>query len=260
MNVGRSPRPKASASAGKNPRAIDFALHSPGRISTRAGKLSWDPNLLEEERAAALEGTTLPRAIGAPRLFLSYRWADDPSSDTLIDHVAGLLHMTGYDVVFDRDPRHLEAGRTADDVRNLMEDCTHFVPLATRELVEYFSRERSGQKSALDFEWELAQKLARRASALRWVTLWFGGERLPRLLAGRPHVDLRESHEALYEVFPRCQFVVDTFDAKGKRTDRSAAVSRSDLRALYLKALAKPGSARCEIRDVTRRAKLAALG
>jgi hypothetical protein len=106
-----------SASASVHPRGVEFALRAPGRISARHGKLSWSPELLEEERAAEAAGAPLPRAIGAPRLFLSYRWADNPSEDTLIDDVAGGLHMRGYDLVFDRDPRHLDDGRGARALR-----------------------------------------------------------------------------------------------------------------------------------------------
>lgn len=252
--------PKAEESSSALPsRAVDFALRAPGRVSDRYGKLSWNRELLAEERAARAAGATLPRAIGAPRLFLSYRWADDPGQDTLIDHIAGLLHMTGYDIVFDRDPRYLDDARTAADVLKLMHDCSHFIPLATLELRKYLASKRSELKSALDLEWELARKLVRHIDGLRWVTLWLHGDRLPRALATRPHVDLRDSHDPLHELFPICAFEVHAFSAENRLQYRSPHVDRRGLRAAYDEATKRHGSTRCEIHDVTMRAELAAL-
>jgi hypothetical protein len=254
------PSAAPSADTAKNPRSIGFALQIPNLLGRRYGKLSWSPELLEEEREAAANGTALPRALDAPRLFLSYRWSDRPTDDLLIDEVAGGLHMRGYDLIFDRDPRYLDADRDAADVLSLMRECTHFVPVLNGELCRYLGQRRSGPKSALDLEWELARKLTRKADGLRWVTLWFDGERLPRALAARPRVDLRKSRKALDAVFPECMFVVRVFDAQGKKLHESARVDRRGLRAMYLKGLRRRGAARCEIHDVTRRRRLAALG
>ena len=251
--------PQPSASASVQPHGVEFALRAPGRLSAWHGKLSWSPDLLEVECAAEAVGAPLPRAIGAPRLFLSYRWADNPFDDSLIDHVAGLLYGSGYDLVFDRDPRHLDAGRSAEEVLSLMRACTHFLPLTTRDLCAYFSAKRTGSKSALDLEWELARKLARSAHGLSWVTLWLNSDRLPRALISRPFVDLRVSHMPLGAVFPDCVFEVRAFDAKGRMFHRSARLDRRNVRAAYLKASTWPGCVRAEIHDVTRRKLLAAL-
>jgi len=46
------------------------------------------------------------------------------------------------------------------------------VPVVTDELRRYLAHRRTGPKSALDREWELARKLSRRAHALKWLSLW----------------------------------------------------------------------------------------
>lgn len=255
------PQAAPSAAAAVHPRAVDFALHMPSRMAKRYGKLTWDPELVEEERADAKAGTSLPRAFAAPRLFFSYRWSNDPRSDLVPDETAGRLHMSGYDLIFDRDPRHLDAGRSAEDVLRLMQDCTHFVACITDDLCRYFASADRVPKDALDLEWELAQELATaQGGRLQPMALWFDGEPLPTSTQGWPVIDLREAaFDALDALFPSCLFEVHAFDASDKPIFRSKSLKRRALRAAYLKATARPRSARVEIHDVTHRPQLDAL-
>ncbi|MEO8133381.1 MAG: hypothetical protein ABI831_05350 [Betaproteobacteria bacterium] len=237
--------------AGSQPRSVDFALHAPSRISRRHGVLAWSPDLLEQDLQAEADGEILPAIIGAPRLFISYRWSDEVSEDTLVDFLVGGLYGRGYDIAFDRDPRVRDRGLNADDVLGLMHGCTHFVPVVTDELRRYLARRRTGPQSALDREWALARKLSQPRNGLRWLSLWMHGERLPRALATRAHVDLRDNHDALDHVFPSCRFEVRAFDRGDKIVHRSAPVTRLHLRAAWRKAQARRGSVRCEVHDVT---------
>ncbi len=253
------PQAALSAATTVHPRGVEFALHLPSRMATRYGKMTWSQELVEEERAAAKDGTSLPRALGAPRLFFSYRWSDNPYSDLVPDETAGGLHMSGYDVVFDRDPRQLDAGRSAEDVLHLMQDCTHFVACITDDLCQYFASADRTPKTALDLEWELAEKLTTAHGGMQGMALWFDGEPLPPSARRWPVIDLRESKEALRSAFPSCLFEVHVFDSKDKRISRSTPLPRRALRAAYLEAMAEPRSARAEIHDVTRRPQFDAL-
>jgi hypothetical protein len=254
MTVKGLPKPLPPPGAMAQPRSVDFALHAPNRIGLRYGRLLWDPALLEQDMQAEAAGERLPPIAGAPRLFISYRWSDDVIEDVLIDELAGRLFGNGYDIVFDRDPRHLDKGQSADDVLNLLHGCSHFLPVVTDDLRSYLARPRAGAKSALDLEWELARKLSRRNNGLRWLSLWTSGDRLPRALATRPFVDLREGGSGALDVaFPRCRFQVLAFDARGKVLHRALVEQRLQLRATVKKAASRRGCARCEIHDITDR-------
>jgi len=257
MTVKGLPKPPQTPAAKPQPRSVDFALRAPNRISLRYGRLLWSPELLEQDIQAEAAGERLPLIVGAPRLFISYRWSDEVLEDVLVDELAGDLYGRGYNIAYDRDPRHLDKGQSAADVLNLLRGCTHFVPVVTDELRRYLAHRRTGPKSALDLEWELARKLSRREHGLQWLSLWTAGDRLPRALATRPFVDLRDSNsrsDALDASFPQCSYEVVAFDGRGKVLHRSSAVDRLHLRATFNKAATRRGCAHCEIHDVTQRA------
>ncbi len=236
------------------PRSVAFAIGAPARVSQRAGALIWSPELLEQDLQAERAGMRLPTIIGAPRLFISYRWHELPSEDTAIDMLAGQLYGDGYDIVFDRDPRLADKGFSAEDVRELMRGCSHFLPIINDSLSDYLAGPRGTPPSALDLEWDLARTLARRRPPLQWLSLWTDGKRLPRALARRPHLDLRDSPlVALAAAFPRCRFQVVAYDRGGRPYYRSQPIERLELRATFAKASAGRNCVRCEIVDVTPR-------
>ena len=85
-------------------------MHAPSRVALRHGRLI-GRELLEQDLQAAAAGEPFPAIIGAPRLFISYRWSDEVLEAVLIDELAGELYRRGYDIAYDRDPRHLGKGR-----------------------------------------------------------------------------------------------------------------------------------------------------
>jgi hypothetical protein len=248
------PPPRRSV-AESQPRSVAFALSAPGRASERAGVRIWTTELLEQDlQAEAVGGTHLPTIIGAPRLFISYRWHELPSEDGRVEMLAGRLFGHGYDIVFDRDPRLAAKGLDAQGVRDLMHGCSHFLPMVNQPLCDYLAGPRSTPSSALDLEWDLARRLARRRLPLKWLVLWIEGKVLPRALARRPKLDLRErTFGALDAVFPECRFEVWSYGSDGTLRHRSPIVERLQLRATFAKALARRDSSRCEIVDVTPR-------
>ncbi|WP_372529275.1 hypothetical protein [Piscinibacter sp.] len=253
VTVRGLPKPQRPVAASQ-PRSVAFALGAPARVSERAGVLIWAPELLEQDLQAEAAGARLPPVLGAPRLFISYRWHEVPSEDTQIDFLAGRLFGNGYDIVFDRDPRLAARGLSAQDVLELLRGCSHFLPVVTGPLRAYLAQSRPGPPSALDHEWALARRLARRRKPLQWLSLWVDGERLPRALARRPYLDLREAlFERLDAAFPVCRFQVLAYDDAGRLLHRSAAVERVKLCATHAQEVSKRGCARCEIVDVTPR-------
>jgi len=253
MTVRGLPASRRSISENQ-PRGVAFALSAPARVSDRAGVLIWSRDLLEQDLRAEATNVQLPAITGAPRLFISYRWSDEISEDTLVDMLAGRLYGHGYDIVFDRDPRLAAKGLDAEEVRDLMRGCSHFLPVVNGSLRDYLDGPRPAPPSALDLEWDLARRLARRRPPLKWLSLWIDGERLPRALAHRLHVDLRKSPlEALDAVFPACRFQVLAYDRGGRLRHRSRPVERVQLRATFAGVSARRNCARCEIVDVTPR-------
>jgi hypothetical protein len=66
-----------STGSGPNPPGVDFALEAPRAANARAGVLTWDPGMVEQDRMAEAAGEEPLRIVGTPRLFLSYRWSQE---------------------------------------------------------------------------------------------------------------------------------------------------------------------------------------
>ena len=96
------------------------------------GRCFWDPELLEQDVEAERGGSHLPRPSGAPRLFLSYRWTyDDDDLGSWVEEFASWLFNRGYEIVYDRDPRHIEKGFTSNDLLALLPSCSQMIALVT---------------------------------------------------------------------------------------------------------------------------------
>lgn len=228
-----------SVSGPPRPRGVEYALRFPQLSNKRAGFLTWNPEALEPEMAAGD-----PLVIrDSPRLFLSYRWSEAIEVNAVIDVYASRLWDLGYDIVFDRDPRHLDKQLNATDLLLLMPGCTHLVLLVTDELVEFAGGRPHEPPTRLDLEWDLAQQLAH----LRWLGVWHSGNELPRPLTRESVADMRESPLGpMSMLFPECRFRVVATAPDGSRTEL-AGLRRHDLRE------AIAGSVAAEIRDVTER-------
>jgi hypothetical protein len=232
------------------PRGVAFALRLPEANNAAHGVLTWDPELLRQEAEMDLPRTSL-RPIAAPRLFISYRWSLEVSEAGRVDYFAGRLHMRGYDIVFDRHPLHLDKGLDANDVLLLMYGCTHFVPFVTEDVVAMLNSD-TPTRSPVQLEWELARSLARSRAALKWLGIWVSGESLPKPLSRKTVADVRESWDALDDLFPTCMFRVESIFKSGKRT-RSRLLRRVDLSDAIAAARARPGCVDVAVYDVTER-------
>jgi hypothetical protein len=233
-------------------RGLTFALRFPQESNAAHGVLTWDPQLLEQEMKLEASGRTLPRPIGAPRLFLSYRWSQSIDEIGLIDYFAGRLHMVGYDIVFDRDPRYLGRGLEADDVLLLMYGCTHFVPFVGEEMTSILEGGNARDKSPVELEWDLALTLRRSRRPLGWLGIQYSGDRLPKPLTKAAVADVRESWDTFDQLFPRCAFRVESSFKDGRRVT-SEPLKRTDLPDAIAAAQARRGCVEVTVHDVTKR-------
>ena len=226
-----------SATGPQRPRGVEYALRFPQLANRRAGFLTWNPEVLEAEMAAGD-----PLVIrDSPRLFLSYRWSQAIEVNTAIDHYASRLWDLGYDIVFDRDPRHLDKQLTATDVLLLLPGCTHIVLLVTDDLVEFARGRPHASPTPLDLEWDLAERL----TDLRRLGVWHTGDELPPPLTHDSVADMRENPVgSMSMLFPECRFHVLATGPDGTTTELSD-LRRQDLHE------AIAGSLTAEIHDVT---------
>lgn len=226
-----------SVSGPQRPRGVEYALRFPQLANRRAGFLTWNPEVLEAEMAAGE-----PLVIrDSPRLFLSYRWSQAIEVNTAIDHYASRLWDLGYDIVFDRDPRHLDKQLSATDVLLLLPGCTHIVMLVTDDLVEFARGRPHVSPTPLDLEWDLAERL----TDLRRLGVWHSGDELPPPLTPDRVADMRENPVgSMSMVFPECRFRVVTIGPDGT-TSELTGLRRHDLREAIADSFA------AEIYDVT---------
>jgi hypothetical protein len=200
-----------SVSGPRRARGVEYALRFPQLANRRAGFLTWNPATLD---AGA------PRAIrDGPRLFLSYRWSQEIEVNTAVDSYASRLCDLGYDIVFDRDPRHLDKQLNATDVLLLLPGCTHIVLLVTDELAEFARGRPHDPPSPLDLEWDLAQQL----TDLRWLGIWHAGDELPSPLTPDRVADMRENPVGpMTPLFPECRLRVTAAETRDV-TERPSA-------------------------------------
>jgi len=190
-------------------RGIEFALRHPGEQTKMQGVMAWDSELLQLDLAAEREGRQLHPADGWPRLFLSHRWGTDVPPLQRIEFLAGSLFNRGYDIVYDRDPRHIEKGFTASDLLLLLPGCTHFVALLTDEYTLRISDQTD--HSPARQEWAWAAQLSKLRQRPQFMGIWLAGERLPRPFTAKNVLDCRQSDTAsgmIQRNFPICQFAV----------------------------------------------------
>jgi hypothetical protein len=221
---------RSTDSAGDS-RGVRFALAAPRESNLQWGVLTWDPDLLEQDQRAEAAGEEPIRAVGSPRLFISYRWSHAVDTSGGLDFFAGALFGRGYDLVFDRDPRHLDKHLTAYDVLLLLYGCTHFVPLMTDELVDYLAAPPRATKTPIDLELELARTLEAEGR-LRWLPV--------RLESPRPSDEL----------FPTRLFQVVATFTDGRR-EGAEPIERREVRASLARARAIRDVVSVEVHDVT---------
>jgi hypothetical protein len=236
----------------QRPRGIEYALRFPQMSNRQAGFLTWNPEVIDPQMEAEAAGREPVPIAHSPRLFLSYRWSEDIDVNAIIDHYASTLWALGYDIVYDRDPRHLDKQLTAADVLLLLPGSTHYVPLLTDEFSQFVTRRPPEPLSPLDLEWQLARRLRERPEPLRWLGLWLSGDQLPAPITPDTVDDVRSGSLSLGPMFPECRFRL-TVTARDGSTRHHQHLRRHELVEAIGAANAEADSVAVEVRDVTRR-------
>jgi hypothetical protein len=244
-----------SVSGPRRPRGVEYALRFPQLSNLRAGFLTWDPERLKAE--ARDEPPVITGS--APRLFLSYRWSEAADVNAIIDHYASTLWDLGYDIAYDRDPRHLDKQLTAGDVLLMLPGSTHYVVLLTQELIDFVTRDPREPLTPLDLEWQLALRLRTRANPLRWLGIWYSGDQLPAPLTRDAVAELRQESLDLGPLFPECRFQLTATTRGGTQTPRTGLLRR-ELAEAVAEARSAPGVVTVDVQDVTERAGVWSYG
>jgi len=192
------------------PSVIEQLLERVEVVNKRAGFLAWDPEkiALDPRGDPGLEYPRLrPPTQDSPRLFISYAWSRDEiydafESDVWVDAVAGFLFNSGYDIVYDRDPRNFHKSLSAGSLFIRMNDCNYFVPIISDEYVERISSPKAS--GAVVVEWNHA--LTGFPAWWTMIGIWHSGAKLPEPLAEATTVDIRDDGspwaEGIAEMFP----------------------------------------------------------
>lgn len=195
-------------------RIVPALLKRSKALNDRAGFMAWDPKRLASDPVGDPGPHVVrlsPPTPAAPRLFLAYAWSqDDPSQldgayeqNMLMEAFAGHLFNTGYEIVYDRDPRNLDRGLNEIHVLRRMYDCNFFVPVVTERYLAKTVPTSPG-RGMVGAEWDLACQLAA-AGFLSFIGVWLSGDALPEPLTVGNTVDLRSLNifdPALNVMFP----------------------------------------------------------
>jgi len=230
-------------------------LNRASQVELQYGRMLWDRDLVQQDIAADQNRRTLPRASGAPRLFISYRWAFDASYNEdlslLIHEFAGWLFGRGYDLVYDRDPRHIAKGLSSDELLWLLPGCSQMVVIVTDG---YQNRVyEPGCTSPACLEFALLPELFRAIKQPRLLGLWFEGERLREPLFSKQWVvDFRDRDEFMArreKAFPVRQYQVECLEGDSRRV--LGPFERRRVQPLVEELLAEDRTRRVLVRDVT---------
>jgi hypothetical protein len=196
----------------RGPSVLQQLLRRAKELNDRAGFMAWDPERLSAHPVAD-PGRDYPRLTPptpeSPRLFLAYAWArdengvDDYGFDLWMDAFAGHLFNTGYDIVFDRDPRNFDKELSAGAVLIRMNDCNFFVPVVTEQSAARLAA--GGAAGWAVAEWNHARQAAE-AGFLAFIGIWYSGDVLPAPLTAENTIDIRQEKSpwapAIEEMFP----------------------------------------------------------
>ena len=209
------------------------------RIHNQEAQLdTWNEALFAERAAARHGGWRDPPIIGAPRLFLSYRWEDE-AHEAWVDRVAGELFNRGYNVVYDRHPEWLDQPLGAQEILYRIAESTHFVAVVTEAYAEATRQPAEGpapwtrrDASWANREWERARSL-QAMGTLCAIALWRSGDSLPDLLDWQAVVDLRDDERpasALDQAFPELEAIVTATTGDGRQIRATDPIARPALR------------------------------
>jgi hypothetical protein len=165
-------------------------------INDRQGFMAWDPGrLAEEPDGDPMTPRLSPPTPTEPRLFISYVW-EPGEHEQWMEAFVGNLFNTGYDIVYDRDPRNGDGRLSAAALQIRMMDCNVFVAVLTETYVERVAGGAwdggtwSGSTGASGGEWGRAIRLSE-GGYLTFIGIRLAGERLPQPLTEANAVDAR---------------------------------------------------------------------
>jgi hypothetical protein len=241
---------------GTHDRDVAAFLNRASEVERQHGRMLWDHELVQQDMKSEQGGQLLPRASGAPRLFISYRWAFDATYDEelslLIHEFAGWLFGRGYDVVYDRDPRHIAKGFSSDEILWLLPGCSQMVVLATDGYQDRIYE--SGCTSPACQEFSLLPHLLRANGQPRPLGLWLQGERLREpLFSKRWVVDFRDRDTfmaARETSFPARKYQIECHEGESVRV--IGPLERRNVQPLVKELLSENRARRVLVRDVTR--------
>jgi len=230
---------------------VDAWLKRPDLVSREHGRLFWDLDLVHQDMETERLGRHLPRATDAPRLFLSYSWGHDDETIFWIEEFAGWLFNRGYDIVFDRDPRHKAKGFTSNDLLWLLAGCSQMIALIDDG---YQERIRDPKRtSPLCQEFALAPHFFRQFRQPRLLGLWIKGERLLPPFTPQWVVDYRD--EDAYRARRDAAFPIRQYKVVGVAQDGSVRevgpMERRSVRDTVHSMLTEQGAEGVAVRDVT---------
>jgi hypothetical protein len=225
------------------------------QVELQFGRMLWDRDLVQQDIDAERNGRTLPRASGAPKLFISYRWAFDASYNEdlslLIHEFAGWLFGRGYDLVYDRDPRHIAKGLSSDELLWLLPSCSQMVAIVTDGYQDRVYEPGCTSPACLEFA--LAPHLFDAIRQPRLLGLWFEGEQLREpLFSKRWIVDFRDQDVFMArreKAFPVRQYQVECLEGDSRRV--IGPLERRRVQPQVEELLAEDRRRRLLIRDVT---------
>jgi hypothetical protein len=241
---------------GAHSRDVVAFLNRASQVERQYGRRLWDPDLVQQDLAAEEKRRTLPRASNAPRLFISYRWAFDASYDEelslIIHEFAGWLFGRGYDIVYDRDPRHIGKGFSSDELLWLLPSCSQMIAIVDDG---YQARVlEPGCTSPACQEFALAPHLFDANKQPRLLGLWFKGEQLRGpLFSDRWVVDFRDPdvfHAKRDKAFPVRKYQVEC--QQGDSLRALGPLERRSVQPLVEKLLTEDPTRRILVRDVTK--------
>jgi hypothetical protein len=236
---------------GTHDAGVSAWLQRPTLVAKQHGRMIWDQDLLAQDMEAERLGQHLPRARGAPRLFLSYSWTHDDDIIFWVEEFAGWLFNRGYDIVFDRDPRHAAKGFTSDDVLVLLAGCSQMIAIVTDGYQERISDPKLTSPACQEFA--LAPMLYRLNKQPTLLGLWVQGERLEPPFSERWVKDARD--EDLYLAKRDAWFPPRRYQVACMGTDAAVRelgpMPRVDVRQTVHRLLTEKPGQRVAIRDVT---------
>lgn len=172
-------------------------LRRAGDENAERGIEAWNRERLAARQAGRAGGARELPIVGAPRIFISYRW-ESLEHKAWVDRLSGDLFGRGYDVVFDRHPDEIDDPHGPDDIFFRIAACTIFLAVVTDAYVDAIEPAGEASQSWSAREWEEAIALHRQADTLgdpddlRIVGVRPSGSRLPPDLEPDSVVDLSD--------------------------------------------------------------------